>query len=133
MAKAMQEIIQAPAALCGTSVLTAAALAVQQHGNIEIDGRICPASLYGVTVAVSGERKSAVDREALAPHRKYQHDCFEASKEELLSYEADRDAFAKVREGIHPCALARTKCTATPRIRPTGGLAAHWVTAIGMR
>ncbi len=22
---------------------------------------------------------------------------------------------------IHPCALARTKCTATPRIRPTGG------------
>ena len=56
MAKAMQEIIQAPAALCGTSVLTAAALAVQPHGNIEIDRRICPASLYGVTVAVSGER-----------------------------------------------------------------------------
>jgi hypothetical protein len=30
-------------------------------------------------------------------------------------------------------ALARTTCAATPGIRPTGGLAALWVTAIAMR
>jgi hypothetical protein len=34
---------------------------------------------------------------------------------------------------IPTLALARTTCTATPGIRPTGSLAAPWVTAIGMR
>jgi hypothetical protein len=93
MAKAMQEIIQAPAALCGQSVLAAATLAVQAHANVELRGRVFPASLYFVTVADSGERKSTCDRAALAPHHKFQRSRLELREQDLLDYEISKAAY----------------------------------------
>ncbi len=66
-AKALQSIIKAPDAICAQSVLGAAALACQAFANIEIDGRTIPLSLFLITVAESGERKSATDQVALQP------------------------------------------------------------------
>jgi hypothetical protein len=57
--------VQAPLALCGQSVLAAASLAAQPHADVSIDGRRHPLSLWAITIAESGERKSAVDRIAL--------------------------------------------------------------------
>lgn len=68
----MAEAIQAPIAICGQSLLAAATLAVQGYADIVIDGRVSPLSEFFLTIAHSGERKSAVDRIALWPHRDYQ-------------------------------------------------------------
>ena len=70
-ARAIHDRIQAPLAICGQSVLAAATLATQAHADITLPmGHIRPLSSYLVTVAATGERKSAVDHEALWPLRK---------------------------------------------------------------
>lgn len=98
----MAEVIQAPIAICGQSLLAAATLAVQGYADIIIDGRVSPLSEFFLTIAHSGERKSAVDRVALLPHREYQEQiretyivnfsdwqrkqaCYEANKKEALN------------------------------------------------
>ncbi|MCH8843551.1 MAG: DUF3987 domain-containing protein [SAR324 cluster bacterium] len=86
MTLTMMDAIQAPDALCGQSVLAAAALAVQPHANIEIDGRIKPLSEYFVTVGKSGERKSSVDEVALGPHQKWQKSLIENHAQEKEDY-----------------------------------------------
>jgi hypothetical protein len=70
-ARAANDRIQAPLAICGQSALATATLATQAHANIELPTRQRrPLSSYYVTVASTGERKSAVDDEALWPVRK---------------------------------------------------------------
>lgn len=65
-------VVQAPAALCGQSILAAAALAAQAHADVSIDGRREPLGLFFLTVGESGERKSGCDRIALQAHRDYE-------------------------------------------------------------
>ena len=65
----IHEMIQAPLAMCGQSVLAGASLALQGLIDIEIDGRRRPVSEYFLSVGGTGERKTAVDEAALAPHR----------------------------------------------------------------
>ena len=72
MADLMMQTVQAPPALCGQSLLAAANLAVQAHANVLIDGRSFPVSEFFLSVGESGERKSAIDRLTLAPHREYE-------------------------------------------------------------
>jgi hypothetical protein len=69
MAKDLQLATGAPMPLCGNAVLAASALSSQAHADVEIDGRRFPLSIYLLVIAESGERKSTVDRFALAPHR----------------------------------------------------------------
>lgn len=64
---AIRRIVQAPDALIAQSVLAAAALSVQPHANVIIDGRVSPLSLFCITVGASGERKTAVDALAVKP------------------------------------------------------------------
>jgi hypothetical protein len=61
----MADVIGVPRAMAAQSVLATAALASQAHANVHLDGRIYPLSLYLLTVACSGDRKSAVDHIAL--------------------------------------------------------------------
>lgn len=68
-ARAIHGVVQAPAGLCGQSVLSAASLAAQAQADVVIDGRREPLSLWHVTVGDSGERKSGADRWALQAHR----------------------------------------------------------------
>jgi len=70
-ARAIAEIVQVPDALAGGCVLAAAALAAQAHADVQTLGGARPLSLYILTVAASGERKSAADRVALAPVREH--------------------------------------------------------------
>lgn len=60
-ALAVNEVVQAPIALCAQSILAAVSLAAQGHCNVEIDGRTLPISNFFITVGESGERKSAVE------------------------------------------------------------------------
>ncbi len=68
-ARGITHRVQCPDAIAGQSVLGAAALAVQAHADVIIPatGHARPLSLFLVTVAASGERKSAADGEALGP------------------------------------------------------------------
>ncbi|MRX50445.1 DUF3987 domain-containing protein [Paracoccus sp. S-4012] len=59
--EAVQGISQAPAALAAHSALAIASLAVQGHANVETLGGPRPLSLYFLTIAASGERKSTCD------------------------------------------------------------------------
>lgn len=94
-ALAMQSIIQAPDALLGQSVLGAASLAVQAHANIIIDGRISPLSLFFLTIAASGERKSATDTVALKPVMDKQRELVAIFREDARLHKADLQAFEK--------------------------------------
>ena len=68
----LRRVIQASDAVCGASLLAAASLAVQGLADVHHDGRVHPLSLWFLTVAESGERKSAVDSEAMRPAREYE-------------------------------------------------------------
>jgi hypothetical protein len=60
--RAVQQVTQAPMALCAQGVLAAVALVTQAHADVQLPtGEITPLSLYLMTIADSGERKSACD------------------------------------------------------------------------
>lgn len=98
-AHAINDRVQAPLAICGQSVLAAATLAVQGHANVVLPmGHVRPVSDFFVSVAATGERKSAVDQEALRPVHKREADLRETYKNERLQYENDETAWKKARE-----------------------------------
>ncbi|MBK6376518.1 MAG: DUF3987 domain-containing protein [Xanthomonadales bacterium] len=70
--EAIRRVIQAPDAVCGGALLAAASLAVQALVNVEIDGRAIPLTLWLVSIAESGERKSACDAEGMRPAREHE-------------------------------------------------------------
>lgn len=91
-ARALNKTVQAPIALCGQSVLGAATLAVQPHADIMIDGRRFPTSLLLMTVAESGERKSATDNIALSSARKIERARILEYRAKLKQYEFEKQA-----------------------------------------
>ena len=99
-AQKMQTIIRAPAAICGNSVLAAAALAVQAHADVVIDGRVFPASEIFLTIGESGERKSEVDKAAQCPHRKHERSLCEQYKQDVIGYQRDREAYDKTKSEV---------------------------------
>jgi hypothetical protein len=98
-ARGINDLVQAPMAICGQSVLAAAALSVQAHANVELPmGHAKPLSCYFVSVAATGERKSAVDKEALWPVRKREAVLRQAFPGERLDYENNETAWKKARD-----------------------------------
>ena len=87
--EAIQRVIQAPDAVCGASVLAAASLAVQGLADVTIDGRTHPLTLWMLTVAESGERKSACDSEAMRPAREHEKALAKAYADALAAYDAE--------------------------------------------
>jgi hypothetical protein len=85
-ARRIHDVVQAPPALCGQSILAAASLAAQSHADVVIDGRRELLSLFMMTIAESGERKSAADRAALQSHRDYERSEIEQHREDLRIY-----------------------------------------------
>lgn len=64
--QAIQATTQAPVAIAAQSALSVASLAVQAHADVETLAGTCPTSLFCLTVAQSGERKSGCDRLIMA-------------------------------------------------------------------
>src|SRR6185295_11879932 len=70
-AAAIARKVQVPDAIAAQAVLAAAALAAQAHADVLLPfGQSRPLSLYLVTIAGSGDRKSSADNEALSPVHK---------------------------------------------------------------
>lgn len=90
-AEAIATATEAPVAMCAASVLAAAALAAQGHRDAETLNGTTPASLFLMTVAESGERKSSADRLAMRGVRDFEADL-------RNDYEAERDEWKDAHE-----------------------------------
>lgn len=97
---AICDIVQCPPEIAAQSVLVAAAVAVQGHVNVAIPatGQQKPVSLFAITVAASGERKSAADGFALAPIRAHEKWLREKYTSELPAYLNAKEAWDKFRQ-----------------------------------
>ena len=98
--EAMSEIIQAPKAICANSILASATLAVQGHVDVVVDGRVRPTSNFFISIGESGERKSAVDREALRPHSDYQEELRTNYKDEQKAYCREAEAYKRAKDEV---------------------------------
>ncbi|XWN32715.1 MAG: YfjI family protein [Devosia sp.] len=86
-AKAIAYKVQVPLALAAQSILAAASLAVQTRADVLLPtGQSRPLSLFFVTIAGSGERKSSVDYEALRAVRRYEKELREKHEAEMREY-----------------------------------------------
>ena len=122
-ARGIQERVQAPLAICGQSSLAVATLAVQGHADVRLPtGARAPTSNYYVSVAATGERKTAVDREAMWPVRKREEALRQAHEVDLAIYQNDRDVHEKARSAIVAQAKDKTstKAPSGPTWRPWG-------------
>ncbi|WP_432782464.1 YfjI family protein [Pseudomonas veronii] len=95
----MAEVIGVPQALAAQSVLAASALATQGHAGLQLDGRNYPLSLYLITVAASGDRKTAADRCALLPARQWEREQWQRYREQLARYRAAQRQAHRIKPG----------------------------------
>jgi Protein of unknown function (DUF3987) len=97
--EAIQDTVQSPWAMCSQSVLAAATLAVQGFADIELPtGQVKPISGFFLTVAETGERKSATDGFALGPVRKHEDMLREEYNVQLDAYKNAKSAYEALRK-----------------------------------
>ncbi|WP_312844138.1 DUF3987 domain-containing protein [Diaphorobacter nitroreducens] len=95
-ARAIAEDVQAPDSLAGGSVLAAASLAAQPLANVMLPhGLRAPLSVFVVTGAGSGDRKSAVDAVACREVEEVRKQQAREYTRALEAYEADKAAKKK--------------------------------------
>ena len=100
-AAAIARKIQVPPAMAAQSVLAAAALAAQAHADVCMPyGQTRPLSLFLVTVAASGDRKSSADNEALWPIAKWEKNLREAHAREMTDWRSAQGAWAAEKKRI---------------------------------
>lgn len=84
--EAVQGMTQAPVAIPAASALSVASLAVQGFADVETLGGARPTSLYTLTIARSGERKSACDAPLIKALRDHEKEQAKAQREEMESW-----------------------------------------------
>lgn len=101
-ALAIVDRVQCPSALAALSVMGAASLAVQAHANVILPNinHAKPLSLFLMSIAKSGERKSAADREALAPVCEFEKELRAIYDAQITSYRNQMDAWEAERNTI---------------------------------
>jgi hypothetical protein len=87
-AKGIIDKIQCPDAIAGSSVLAAGSYVAQAHADVILSysGCVRPTSLFMVSVAASGDRKSAADGEAIKPIRTREKELSEIYDMEIRDY-----------------------------------------------
>lgn len=97
-AEAIADVVQAPLALCAQSALAVASLAVQGLADVEAPGGgRAPVSLFLLTIAPSGERKSAADRRAMEGVDRFERSLAMGYPDELKRF-ADAKAIFEARK-----------------------------------
>lgn len=84
---AVQGMTQAPVPIPAASALTVASLAVQGFANVETLAGPRPVSLYALTIARSGERKSSCDGPLLTALRNHEKLQAKAQREAMTSWQ----------------------------------------------
>lgn len=89
VAEAVQDKVQAPVAIGAQSALTVASLAVQAFADVETLAGYSPVSLFGLTVAISGERKSSSDRLLIKPVHDFQKHLADEFRDAIARHKID--------------------------------------------
>ncbi|MBX3634770.1 MAG: DUF3987 domain-containing protein [Rubrivivax sp.] len=111
-ARVIADRVQAPAALAAGSVLAAAAVASQAHADVLMPhGQRAPLSLFILSAAESGDRKSATDQVALRPIEDHRRTAVRADQAALCEWKAAR---AKERADEPPPLRSLTVPQGTP-------------------
>ena len=84
--QAVQGMTLAPVAIPAASALAVAALAVQGFADVETLGGPRPVSLYCLTIAQSGERKSSCDAPLMATLRAHEKEQAKVQRDDLQSW-----------------------------------------------
>lgn len=92
-AEAVIEATQAPPAMVGQSFLAGASLAVQPFGDVVLNNRASPTSIFAVTIGQSGERKTSVDKIVLQPHREVEKLKIIVYESQLYQYEIESKSY----------------------------------------
>jgi hypothetical protein len=99
--RAINDRVQAPMAICGQSTLAAATFAAQALAGVQLPtGHVKPISNFFMSVAATGERKTATDHEALWPFRKREAALREDYDRALPQYENAKIAWEKARDYV---------------------------------
>jgi len=83
---AVQVMTQAPMAITAQSALAVASLAVQDFADVRTLGEPRPLSLYRLTIARSGERKSACDAPLMTALRAHEKEAAKAQRDAMESW-----------------------------------------------
>lgn len=98
VAQAIEDATQAPSAICAQSALGAAALAVQPFADVQLPTRqVRPVSLYLMTIAESGERKSSADEWAMLGVRDRERALAHGYEDALRKHRNTHDKWTKAR------------------------------------
>ena len=111
--EAVADISQAPAAIAAQSALAVASLAVQGFADVETLGGDAPCSLFCLTIAESGERKSTCDRLLMQGLRDHERDQSETHREAEAVWRDARELWEGKRKRMQAEATARDKAKAT--------------------
>lgn len=98
--EAAQDVTQAPMGIAAQSALSVASLAVQGFADVETLGGDAPCSLFCLTIAESGERKSSCDRLLIKGVRDYERAEAETFRAEFAEYEVAREIWTGKRKRL---------------------------------
>ncbi len=97
----VQAFVKAPIPLVASSALGAISLAVQSYVDVERTQKLTsPVSLFLLTIADSGERKTTCDSFFSKALRNYEQEQAEAMKPDIERYQAELDAWNAERDGL---------------------------------
>lgn len=101
---------QAPLPIVVAAAMSAVSLACQDLIDVDLyQGRAVPCSLYFLTVAESGERKSGVARRFTSAIRSFQREQFEQHKDRIDQYSAAADIHRAQEKGLLREAMKRAE------------------------
>ncbi|MFZ1773580.1 MAG: YfjI family protein, partial [Rhizobiaceae bacterium] len=104
IAEAVREVqayTQAPMAMVAACALSVVSAAVQTRYGVQRDAALDgPASLYLLTVAESGERKTAVDKLFMKPLREWEAQQMRAAREQKAQYETALEDWERDKESM---------------------------------
>jgi putative DNA primase/helicase len=106
----VRKFVQAPVAMVAASALGALSTAAQSLVDVKRSERLSgPASLFMLSLAESGERKTTIDGFFTEVVREYQRDEVELAKPVLVQYRAEHAAWEARRAGIIEAIKAASK------------------------
>jgi hypothetical protein len=97
----VQAFTKAPVPLVASSALGALSLAIQAHVDVKRTEKLeGPVSLFLLTIADSGERKTTCDGFFTAAIRQYEQEQMELTRVDLLTYKVAIAAWTAEHEGV---------------------------------
>lgn len=86
---------RAPVSMLNSAILSGMAIACQSRIRVKLpSGSIVPVSLFMLTIASSGERKTAADSMILEPIRKFEESFTESKKQSYAKYKSETEIWA---------------------------------------